>query len=172
VKAQPIVIESNGPLSLPPVCACCGRPAHHACVIKPNDPSKAKEELMLDAVGLVVLPVHLMRSIQILKTKNARIPMCLKCRFNYFLPGKISMIMIVLVTLCFIDAFHNGFQERYGLMFCDLLGAVIFMILAVKKSVRHSLQAMPVNVYLHKGKYRYVVYGGPIYDSFKGIENN
>lgn len=127
---------------------------------------------MLDALGLVVLPVHLMRSIEILRTKNVRFPMCLKCRLNYFLPGKTSMLMIVLMILCFIDAFHNGFHERYGLMICDLMGVVTFMVLAGKKNVQHSLQALPVNVYLHKGKYRYVVYGGPVYNWLKGIKNS
>ena len=82
------------------------------------------------------------------------------------------MIMIVLAVLCIIDAFYNGFHERYALMLCDLLGAVIFTILAGKKNVQHSLQALPVNVCLHKGKYRYVVYGGPIYDWLKGIKNS
>ena len=80
------------------------------------------------------------------------------------------MTMIVLVILCFVDAFYHGFGERYGWMFFDLLGVIIFMILAVKKNVRHTIQALPVNVYLHDGKYRYVVYGGPIYDRLKGLK--
>jgi hypothetical protein len=170
VNKQPIIVESNGPLSLPPVCVRCGQPARHACVIKPSDPSKITEEIMLDAVGLVVLPVHLMRSIQILQTKNVRFPMCLGCRLNHFLPGKTSMIMLVLAVFCFIDAFYNGFREHYGFMLCGLLGAAIFTFLAGKKNIQHSLQAMPINVYLHNGKYRYVVYDGPIYSWLKGIE--
>jgi hypothetical protein len=169
--SQPIVVESNGPLSLPPVCICCGQPARLACVIKPGNPSEIKQELLLDAVGLAVMPVNLFRSIQILNTKNVRFPMCLKCRLNYFLPSRTSMIMIALMVFCFIDAFYVGFHERYGLMLLDLLGAIIFMILAIKKNVQHALQALPVNVYLHEGKYRYVVYGGPIYDLIKGIKN-
>ena len=170
--SQPIIVESDGPLSLPPICVCCGQAARHACVIKPSDPSKIKQELLLDAVGLAVMPVHLFRSIQILQTKNIRFPMCLKCRFNFFLPSKTSMIMIVLVTFCFVDAFYVGFHEHYGWMFLDLLGAIIFTILAVKINSQHSLQALPVKVYLHKGKYRYVVYGGPIYNWLKGINNS
>ena len=81
------------------------------------------------------------------------------------------MIMIALVVLCFVDAFYTGFHERYGLMLLGLLGAMIFTILAIKKNVQHALQPLPVNVYLHEGKYRYVVYGGPIYDWLKGIRN-
>ena len=96
--------------------------------------------------------------------------MCLECRRNYFLPSKSSMTMIVLVILCFVDAFCNGFGERYGWMFIDLLGVIVFMVLAVKKNLRHASQALPVKVYLHNGKYRYVVYGGPIYDRLKGLK--
>jgi hypothetical protein len=170
MNSQPIIFESNGPLSLPPECVCCGRPARHACVIKPSDPSKIKQELMLDTIGLAVVPVHLMRSIQILQIKNVRFPMCLKCRLNYFLPSKTSMTMIVFVILCFVDAFYNGFGERYGWMLIDLLGVIIFIVLAIKKNVRHALQALPVNVYLHDGKYRYVVYGGSIYNRLKELK--
>jgi hypothetical protein len=170
-ESQPIVVESNGPLSLPPVCVCCGQPTRHACAIKPGDPSKIKQELLLDAIGLAVMPVHLFRSIQILLTKNVRFPMCLKCRINFFLPGKASMIMIVLVIFCFVDAFYEGFQQHYGWMLLDLLGAIIFTILAINRNAPHARQALPIGVYLHQGKYRYVVYGGPIYSWLKEIEN-
>jgi hypothetical protein len=163
-NSRPIIVESNGPLSLPPVCVCCGSPARHACAIKPSDPSKFKQELALEAVGLFIHPVSWLRQIDMLRTKNALFPMCRKCRFSYFFPSKLSALFIVLVILCLADAFYAGFHKHFRLMLIDLVAVVVFMILAVKRNVPHSLQALPIRVFLHEGKYRYEVYGGPIYD--------
>ena len=163
----PFIVETASPLQLRPNCVCCGRPTSQTTVIKPTDPSNAGANFLIDGLAMVFHPLHFVTAIRMLKAPAVKLPMCNSCRFNHFLPGRKTVIYVVLLVLFFIDAFYHGFQSKFGYMLLDLLLAVICLVMVAKKNVRHDVNTLPVRVSLHNQKFRYTIYGGPLYDYFK-----
>jgi hypothetical protein len=163
----PLVIESEKPLQLPPICACCGALAKYGIDIKPTDPSAVGQDLVVEGIGAFVHPIGLLISIKKLASPSVRIPMCKGCRLKHFLPGRNTLFFMALHVLFFADAFYHGFKTQYGYMFLDLLLAMACLVVVVRKNTRHNFITLPVRVSLHGGKFRYAIYDGPLYSYFE-----
>jgi hypothetical protein len=166
VHSQPIVVETVKLLDLPPVCACCGQPTKRVFAVKPSDPTKRKETFTLNFLGLIFPPLTFVSATILFSTPNAKLPLCRKCRFDYFLPDRKVIIFILTMLLCFICAFYYGFRQEYGFMLTYLFFAMVCLVLLIRKNRPHQIKTLPVQVYELNGRYRYVIYGGPLYDHF------
>jgi len=173
-KTQPIIIDSVEPLELPQVCVCCGNPGTHPIVIKPTEPPTAlrvSQDLIVEVAGGIVHPLGLVLAANKLASPNVKIPMCARCHFNYFLPGKNAVVFIVLHIAFFIIAFVEGFKEKYGWMLLALLFAFICLIFVVRINARHNLKILPVRIYRIGKKFRYIIFGGPFYSQLRRTPN-
>jgi len=166
VNQQPIVFETTGLLELPKFCVCCGKATGSTIAIKPADPSNFKQELALDALALAFSPVHLVLGIKILSTPNAKIPLCGMCCLKHFIPDPKLFAIIGLLVLFFVGAFFGGLRAHYGLMFLNLLLAIACLVFVARKNIPHDIDTLPVRIYQFGEKYRYAIFGGPLYDYF------
>jgi hypothetical protein len=169
VNAKPIIFETTELLQLPQICTCCGKTTRHTLAVKPADPSKFKQKLALDALSLAFPPAHIALAIKTLSTPNAQIPICRKCWFRHFLPDKKLFLVIVLHVLFFVGAFYWGIRAQYGYMLLNLLLACACLIFVGRKNISHDINTLPIRIYQFNGKYRYAIFGGPLYNHFVKI---
>jgi hypothetical protein len=164
VNQQPIIVETTGLLELPKFCVCCGKATRRTVAIKPADPTNFKQELALDALALAFPPAHVALGFKVLSTPNATIPLCGMCRLKHFFPDPKLFTVIGLLVLFFIGAFFWGLRAQYGLMLLNLLLAVACLVFVARKNMPHDIGTLPVRIYRFDGKYRYAIFGGPLYD--------
>jgi len=170
VNQQPIILETTRLLELPKFCVFCGKTTKRTIAIKPADPSHFKQELALDALALAFPPAHLALGIKILSTPNAKIPLCGMCRLKHFFPDPKLFVVIGLLVLFFIGAFFWGLHGQYGLMLLNLLLAIACLAFVARKNTPHDIGTLPVRIYQFDGKYRYAIFGGPLYDHFVKVQ--
>ena len=166
VSPKPIVFETAQLVELPKVCMCCGKATKHTIVVKPTDPSNVGQELALDALGLVFPPAHIASAVKVLSTPNAKIPLCRKCRFKHFLPDQRLFIFIGMLALLFLGAFYCGLHAQYGFMLLALFLATACLIFIARKNMSHDINTLPIRIYRYNGKYRYAIFGGPLFEHF------
>jgi hypothetical protein len=166
VNSKPIVIETTKFLQLPQVCVCCGKATKQSIVVKPTDPSKFKQEFALNVLGLAFPPAHFVLAAELFSTPNAKIPLCRKCKFNHFLPDKKVFAFLALLVLFFVAAFYLGFRAQYGYMLLCLLLAIACLVWVARKNISHDVSTLPVRIFQSNGKYRYAIFGGPLYELF------
>lgn len=166
MSPKPIIFETTKLLQLPQVCTCCGKTTRHTIAVKPADPSNFKQELALDALALAFPPAHIALAIKTLSTPNAAIPLCRKCWFRHFLPDRKLFLIIVLLVLFFVGAFYWGFHGQYGYMLLNLLLGSACLVFVGRKNMSHDINTLPIRIYKLNGKYRYAIFGGPLYDQF------
>lgn len=166
MNSKPIIVETTELLQLPEVCVGCGKTTKHKVVVKPSDPSSSKQEFALNALALAVPPAHFVLAAKLFSTPNARIPLCRKCQFKHFLPDKKLFPVLALLVLSFVGAFYWGFRAQYGYMLAGLCLAIACLVFVARKNVPHDINTLPVRIFQVDGKYRYAIFGGPLYDYF------
>lgn len=166
IHSQPLVIETVELLRLPSICVCCGQPTKRFLSVKPDDPTKIKEKFALDFLGLIFPPAIFASAAILFSTPNVKLPLCRRCRINYFLPDKKVFVFILTIILSFIGAFYHGFRQQYGIMLVYLILVVTCLVLLIRKNRSHQTKTLPVQVYQLNGRYRYAIFGGPLYEQF------
>jgi hypothetical protein len=54
-------------------------------------------------------------------------------------------------------------------MLLNLLLACACLIFVGRKNISHDINTLPIRIYQFNGKYRYAIFGGPLYNHFVKI---
>lgn len=161
--SAPINYESDTPLTLPPLCLCCGQETQQTVPLRPVS-SPTKSSIALECLSLYFPPLHLVDLLAIVPKESVQVPLCGRCAHDHFLPAPglwkplIAFVIFLLAALPFI-ALGNTILG-YGL----LAVAVILMVLIARKNQSHEARLLPIKVYRENGRFRYEVWGGPFYE--------
>ena len=166
-------LQSDRPLDLPPICACCGKVTKRTIKLVAESPDGRGAETILGCLGALIIALAHLIVLEFIHSskKECCIPFCRRCHLDYLLPAPLptetSFMRFVCPARCRLFYLIARRLSRRAWDSACLPYASFCCSSLPRKTPAMNGASMPIGVQYDGARYRYLVWSGPYVEYFR-----